>query len=178
MKKLCLTAVLALAVAAPLSAQDSARRGLWGGFGAGYGTLSCLDGCDDRLAGVGAFAVLGGTPSPSIRIGGGTAGFYREEDGASLTAGSALFIAQLFPNAGDFYIQGGVGGATLEVEVDAGEFSGSVEDEGGAFLIGLGYTLNLGQSESLAIVPYANWVVTTVEGTFEFFQIGFGLIWN
>ena len=89
-----------------------------------------------------------------------------------------MFIAQLFPNAGDFYIQGGVGAATIEVESDFGGGTVSYSDEGGAFLVGLGYTLNLGQSESLAIVPFANWVVTTVEGTFEFFQIGFGLIWN
>jgi len=178
MKRTLPIVLLALLVAAPLAAQETARRGLWGGFGFGYGSLGCLDGCDDRLAGFSGFAAIGGTPSPTIRIGGGTSGFYREEDGGELRAGSALFIAQLFPGGGDFYIQGGVGGASVEVSAEAEGFSISVSDEGAAFLIGLGYNVDTGESGNFSVVPFANWTVTTIEGTFEFFQVGFGVVWN
>jgi hypothetical protein len=178
MKRALPIVLFTLLTAAPLAAQGTARRGLWGGFGLGYGSLGCLDGCDDRLAGFSGIAMIGGTPSPTIRIGGGAGWFYREENGATLRAGSGLFVAQMFPGEGDFFIQGGVGGASVEVEAEVEGFSISTSDEGGAFLIGLGYDVDLGESGSLSIVPFANWTVTTVEGTFEFFQVGFGLVWN
>jgi len=185
MKRTILIACFALLATAPLAAQETARRGLWGGFGFGYGSLGCLDdGCDGRTSGFSGFAVIGGTPSPTVRIGGGTNGFYREEDGVELRVASALFIAQFFPGAGDFFLQGGVGGASLEVELDVeldGEpdgFSISGSEEGAALLIGLGYNVALGESGNLSLVPFGNWTITTIEGTFEFFQVGLGLVWN
>lgn len=179
MKRTILIACFALLATAPLAAQETARRGLWGGFGLGYGSLGCLDdGCGDRTSGVSGFAVIGGTPSPTVRIGGGTNGFYREEDGAELRVVSALFIAQMFPGAGDFFLQGGVGGASLEISAEAEGIEFSASDEGAALLIGLGYNVNLGESGNLSLVPFGNWTVTTIEGTFEFFQVGLGLVWN
>lgn len=178
MKRTLLIGCFALFAAAPLAAQETARRGLWGGFGFGYGSLGCFDDCDDRLAGFSGFAVLGGTPSPNLRIGGGTTGFYREEDGGELRAGAALFIAQFFPSAGDFFLQGGVGGASVEVSAEAEGIEISASEEGVALLVGLGYNVALGESGNLSLVPFGNWTITTIEGTFEYFQLGLGLVWN
>lgn len=178
MKRALLMVGFAALAATPLAAQETARRGLWGGFGFGYGNLGCHEEGCDRLAGGSGFAVLGGTPSPYVRIGGGTTGFYRDEDGGELRAGSALFIAQMFPGAGDFFVQGGVGGASVEVSGEAGDVEVSVSDEGAAFMVGLGYDVALGESGNLSLVPFGNWTITTIGDTFEFFQVGLGLVWN
>lgn len=156
-----------------VAARDSPRSGLWGGFGFGYGSLGC-DGCDDRIDGFSGMGVIGGTLSDVVRIGGGTSFFTREEDDATLTIGSGLFIIQVFPGRGNFYLQGGAGFATAEVELLDEDFT----DEGAAFLIGLGYTANLGESRKLAIVPFANWMGTSLGPDLELFQLGVGLVWN
>jgi hypothetical protein len=171
-----------LAMAAPASAQrgegrESARSGLWGGFGFGYGSLGCED-CDDRTDGFSGMAIIGGTLSDVVRIGGGGISFNRTEDDARLGISSALFIVQVFPGRGNFYLQGGAGFASANREIFGEEF----EDEGAAFQLGVGYSVNLGARGKWAIVPFANWMATTAVfgGDFEpdLFQIGVGFFWN
>jgi len=173
MKRLLCAVVVLLAVAVPASAQNTPRNGLWGGFGFGAGSIGC-DGCVDRTTGLSGFAVIGGTLSDVVRIGGGSTFFVKEEGNATLSLGSGLFIVQLFPGAGDFYLQAGAGFGTAELEVG----NTTVTDEGAAFLIGAGYNINLGQSGNIALVPFANWVPTSIGFSPELFQLGLGLVWN
>lgn len=173
MKRGSLALVFVMLLAAPLSAQDSPRSGLWGGFGIGGGSIGCDD-CIDRTSGFAGQAMIGGTLSDVVRISGGGTFFTREENGATLNIGSGLFIAQVFPGGGDFYLQGGAGFATAEIELEIV----TLEDSGAAFLLGLGYNINLGASESLAIAPFANWVPTSISFSPDLFQVGVSLMWN
>ena len=161
------------AVGAPLAAQETPRRGLWGGFGLAGGSIGC-DGCTDRTSGFAGFGVIGGTLSDVVRIGGGVNFFTRDDDGSQYDLGAGLFIVQVFPARGDFFFQGGAGFASSEIDVGDVTF----EDEGAAFLIGLGYNVNLGQARNLALVPFANWIPTSVAGDPDMLQIGVGLVWN
>jgi len=165
--------LLALALAAPTVAQESARSGLWGGFGFGYGSRGC-EGCDDRTGGFSGMGVIGGTLSDVVRIGGGTSFFARDENDATLSIGSGLFLVQVFPGRGSFYLQGGAGFATAEVGIADVQF----QDEGAAFLVGLGYTADIGGSGKIALVPFANWMGTSIDFNPDLFQFGVGLVWN
>ncbi|MDX1394908.1 MAG: outer membrane beta-barrel protein [Gemmatimonadota bacterium] len=168
----------ALATAAPVDGQrgpgrESARSGVWGGLGVGYGSLSCED-CDDRTSGFSGMGIIGGTLSDVVRLGGGGSSFFREEDESTLTIGTGMAIVQVFPGRGDIYLQGGAGFASAEVEVG----SVTYEDEGAAFQVGVGYSANLGERGKVAIVPFANWTFTSIDFEPEFFQIGVGFFWN
>ncbi len=174
--------VVGLMAAAPASAQrgegrESARSGLWGGLGTGYGSLGCED-CGDRTDGFSGMGIIGGTLSDVVRIGGGVMGFNRTEDDAELGSSAALFIVQVFPGRGNFYLQGGAGFASANREI----FGERFEDEGAAFQLGVGYSVNLGARGKWAIVPFANWMATTAVPGSDFepdlFQVGVGFFWN
>lgn len=173
MKRLLCAAVLSALMAVPAVAQETSRQGLWGGFGFGAGSIGC-DGCTDRANGFSGYGVIGGTLSDVVRIGGGTTFFVKEEGNATLNLGSGLFILQLFPGAGDFYFQAGAGFGTAELQVG----NATVKDEGAAFLIGAGYNVNLGQSGKVALVPFVNWVPTSIGFSPELLQLGLGVVWN
>jgi hypothetical protein len=184
MRMLCrsvVSAVLVLFISTSLlTAQESQgnnRVGLWGGFGLGGGVLGCLeDGCDGSEWGYSGNAKLGGTLSPSVRIGGGTNGWYKNEDGVTLTGG--LLSAQILwnPNEGDLFLVGGVGYATFRASVG----SLSETENGGGLVFGLGYDISIKQSGSLALTPYVNWIVTSAveNASFHFVQFGLGLTFN
>lgn len=173
MRRLLCAAALMLLVAVPATAQDTPRQGLWGGFGLGAGTIGCDD-CSDRTSGFSGYGLIGGTLSDVVRIGAGSTFFVKEENDATLNLGSGLFIVQVFPGAGDFYFQAGAGFGTAELQVG----SITVKDEGAAFLFGAGYNINLGQSGNVALVPFANWVPTSIGFSPELFQLGLGVVWN
>jgi len=187
MKRWGCALILMVALAAPAQAQTaqaqseqaqsgqapSVRRGLWGGFGFGVGTLSCLDDCKDRLEGFSGYGLIGGTPTENVRIGGAVTFYGRDENGQTLDFGTGLFIVQLFPGGGNFYLQAGAGFSTAELDFGLGK----IEDEGAAFLGGIGYDVGLG-SGRVSLVPFANWIVSSIELTPEMFQLGLGLVWN
>lgn len=170
--------LFAFVLATPASAQrgeghDSARSGLWGGFGLGWGSVGCEE-CVDRSSGFSGMGMIGGTLSDVVRIGGGGSGFYRTENNVELDLTTTMFIIQVFPGAGDLYLQGGAGFATADLTVLTETF----EDEGAAFQVGIGYSANLGDRGKWAIVPFANWTGTSIDFEPEFFQIGVGFFWN
>lgn len=151
------------------------RVGLWGGFGFGVGNVGCLESaCSNRLWGLSGNARLGGTPSPSVRLAGGTNGFVRWKDGDTFSGGAVTFQVLVFPGAGDFFLIFG-GGFAYFVET-TGSFS--VTETGAGFLIGLGYDASVSKSGNLAITPFINWVPTTVSATIDFVQVGLGLTIN
>lgn len=170
--------MLTVLLALPAEAQrgegrESARSGLWGGLGFGYGSLGCEE-CDDRTGGFSGMGVIGGTLNDYVRIGGGGSSWTREEDGAELDINSGLFLVQVFPARGNFYLQGGAGFSTAELKFE----DNTLEDEGAAFLVGLGYSFDLGSRGKWAIVPYANWMGTSIAFEPDLFQFGVGFFWN
>ena len=173
-------AICALLAVGPVEAQrgpdhQSARSGVWGGLGFAYGSLGCED-CGERTSGYSGMGIIGGTLSDVVRLGGGGSSFFREDadDESTLTIGTGMAIVQVFPARGDFYLQGGAGFASGEVEVGDVTY----DDEGAAFQVGVGYTWNLGERGKVSIVPFANWTFTSIDFEPEFFQIGAGFFWN
>jgi len=170
--------ILGFMLASPVAAQrgegrESARSGIWGGLGFGYGSLGCEE-CDGRFSGFSSMGIIGGTLSDYVRIGGGGSSFYRSESAGDLEITSGLFIVQVFPGRGNFYLQGGGGFADAELELGDAKFN----DSGAAFQFGVGYSANLGDRGKWAIVPFANWMGTSIDFEPDLFQIGVGFFWN
>ncbi len=173
---LVLVCLAVLSFANPLNGQTNNNRvGLWGGFGVGAANLGCLQsGCGDRIWGLSGNFRLGGTPSQSVRLAGGTNTFWRQEDGETLTGSAVTFQVLLFPSAKDFFLIFGGGFASFRAEA----FGFSETEYGAGFLVGLGYDAPISSSGNLALTPFLNWVPTTVSGTIDFFQVGLGLTFN
>jgi hypothetical protein len=176
---LTLAPILVLLLAAPLSAQESTgnrRRGLWGGVGAGLGLLGCLEsGCSHGDWGFTGHVQLGGTVSPSLRLGGATYGLARSLDDEKFEIGTLTFIAQWYPGAGDFFLLGGAGLAYVEVGGPVFGFNFSGTDVGAGFVASAGYDISMSRYGWFALTPFASWIVTTLGPTFDFFQVGVGL---
>jgi hypothetical protein len=82
-----LAGVLVLGTASVAMAQrPQTRQGFWFNAGLGWGSLGC-DGCEGREGGVSGGLSLGGTLSPKLLVGVGTAGWTKSEGGATLTTG-------------------------------------------------------------------------------------------
>lgn len=151
------------------------RVGLWGGFGVGAGNLGCLEsGCSDRIWGISGNARLGGTPSQSVRLAGGTNSFWRYEDGDTFTLGAVTFQILVFPGGKDFFFIFGGGFAYAWESYEDFTYT----ETGAGFLIGLGYDAPVSKSGNLAITPFVNWLPTTVSASFDFLQFGIGLTIN
>lgn len=160
-------------------ADGNIRVGLWGGFGFAAGLLGCLEsGCSHDEWGFSGYGQLGGTLSPSIRLGGGSNGYFKEVDSVDYTVGTLTFQVQWYPNEGDFFLLGGAGLAHSEASASFEGFTVSETETGAGFVVGLGYDLSINQSGSLALTPFFNWVVTTVDPTLDFLQFGLGLTFN
>ncbi len=172
-----LAAVCLFALAPSASAQDGKandRAGLWGGVGFGYGMLGVLDcpfsDCETE-GGFSGTAQIGLTISRSFRVAAGVNGWGKNIEGRSFT--SNLFSVQglYFPGANDFFLLGGAGLATLGCD-------GCDTETGAGLVIGAGYDFPINKSGSLALTPFVNWVVTTMESNPHFLQAGLGLTFN
>ena len=175
LRGLLLGALCALAVSTTAQAQEgraNQRTGLWGGIGLGYGVLGFLDcdGCDSE-GGFSGNARIGGTLSPSLRIAAGTNGWYKDVEGVAVQAGLLSGQVLYYPGAKDFFLLGGAGFAILDCDGCDGE-------NGAGFVIGAGYDIPINRSGSLALTPFLNWIVTTIEATPHFIQFGLGLTFN
>lgn len=165
--------------ASPLHAQstDPERRGFWIGFGFGYGSLGC-EGCDSREGGASGYLKLGGTPSQKVQVGFESAGWTKDEDGATLTYGDAVAIVQFYPSEkGRFYLKGGLGLAYTELKVDLGGGLTLTEDQTGfGTTLGLGYDARLGRK--LNLTPSITWQFGAFDGgNANLFMIAIGLTW-
>ena len=144
-----MTAVLLLAVASPLPAQE--RHGFWFNGGLGYGSLGC-DNCSSREGGLSGGLSLGGTVSPKFLLGVGTTGWTRNDNGATLTSGTLDARMRFYPSrTGGFFLTGGVGLGTIHVSVDG---FGSDTQTGFGAMLGLGYDIRVGSG--LSLTPFWN----------------------
>lgn len=125
----------------------SARKGFWLGLGLGAGgesyDLRPTTGYSDVLYRPTVSLRLGGTVSPTLRLGGEVISWINEVGPAVESLSSALFIAQLYPfSRSGLYLKGGLGIGRNSVHFDNGFDEG---DTGFAALVGAGYELRLGR---------------------------------
>lgn len=160
-------------------ARGNNRVGLWGGFGFAAGLLGCLEsGCSHDEWGLSGNGKLGGTLSPSLRLAGGTNGYFKQIEGVDFTIGVLSFQVLWYPSASDLFVLGGVGFAYAEASTTIFDVNISDSETGAGFVFGLGYDLSINKSGSLALTPFANWTITTIDPTFDFLQFGLGLTFN
>lgn len=170
---LALACLLTLTVFADAqTASRNERVGLWGALGVGGGALDAFDcdGCDSEFGFSGA-SHIGGTLNPSVRLAVGTNNWYKSIEGtgfwASVISGKVFF----YPGAKDFFVTGGIGLEVLTCD-------GCDTRTGVGFVAGAGYDFPINRTGSLALTPFANWVVMTSENTPYFIQFGLGLTFN
>jgi len=150
----CLVALIVLFVASTASAgHPQERQGFWIGFGGGYGSAdaSCDD-CDGegREGSYTAFIKLGGTLNERVQLGFEGNGWIKEQEGVTLTLGSATGTVTFYPQASSgFFLKGGVGVSFVDTDFKVGSLSVTVSKTGWGVLAGLGYDLRVGSNVSL-----------------------------
>ena len=135
-------------VVTPITAARSSlgRDGFWFSAGLGYGSWGC-DNCSDRVTGGSGGLSAGVTMNDRVLVGGGTTGFYRRVDGATLTAGTYDFRIRFYPaRTSGFFVNGGFGLGQITVH-DA--FNSDTEWGVGA-MVGVGWDLRVGKNVSLS----------------------------
>jgi hypothetical protein len=126
---------------------EGGRAGFWGGLslGAGGEAFDLRDGAgySEELYRPTISLRLGGTVSPSLRLGGEVLAWINERDFETESLTSVLFIGQLYPiTSTGLYLKGGLGLGRNAVEFDGG---GDVGDTGFAGLLGAGWEIRLGR---------------------------------
>ena len=147
-----LVAVIAsVAVVGTAQAQNAqVRQGFWFSGGLGMGSLGC-DNCGSRESGLSGGLSLGGTLNQHWLVGVGTAGWSKNEQGATLTVATLDARVRWYPSAtGGFFVTGGVGYGS--VTGSAGGFSAT--ENGVGAIMGLGYDYRIARNTS--ITPYWN----------------------
>ena len=162
-----LVVLTAASLTLPEPAAAQVRRGFWLNAGLGYGSQGCK-GCirDDGVAG--DFA-LGGTLSPRLQLGIGSAGWLRNYSSSTATVATLDARVRFYPwPTGNLYLTGGVGLGALHIDND---FSGSSTKTGVGAVAGIGYDIRVGSSVSLT--PYVTGFGVRVSGTtFNVGQVG------
>jgi hypothetical protein len=144
-------ALVALTAGSAAAQHPQVREGFWFSGGLGYGSLGC-DNCDGRISGLSGGLSLGGTLNEHWLLGVGTTGWYRSEDGATLTVGTLDARARFYTSAsGGFFLTGGLGLGTISASVDG---FGSDSEMGLGLMLGLGYDFRVG--DNLSLTPFWN----------------------
>jgi hypothetical protein len=156
----------------PVNAQrPQTRQGFWFNGGLGYGSLGCED-CSGRTGGLSGGLSLGGTISPKFLLGVGTTGWYKSEDGVTLTVGTLDARMRFYPSTkGGFFLTGGLGIGSISADV-AGFGSGS--ETGVGVVLGLGFDIRVGTNVSLT--PFWNgYAVRSSDSNANVGQLGLGI---
>jgi hypothetical protein len=165
-----------LAIALPRTRAEAqhpqSREGFWFNIGLGVGSLGCSDCGGEREIGPTGGLALGGTLSNQWLLGAFSNGWSKTEDGVTITAGTLVVGARLYPSpSSGFFIVGGVG--IGRIDVDLGEF-GSAGETGTGALLGLGWDIRLASTVSLT--PFWNGAAIKVsDGDANFGQLGIGI---
>jgi hypothetical protein len=169
-----LVALVATAVSAgSVSAQAPARNGFFIGFGFGGGSFGVED-ADTRETSVSGYFRIGGALNDKVLLGAESSAWTKDEGGATITSSALSAMVYVYPNpAGGFFLQGGLGIATLELEVDS---FGSGSDTGTALTVGAGYDIGFGGR--FGLTPYTTFVFSNFEdGSTSLFNLGLGFNW-
>ena len=156
----------------PITAARSSlgRDGFWFSAGLGYGSWGC-DNCSDRVTGGSGGLSAGVTMNDRVLVGGGTTGFYRRVDGATLTAGTYDFRIRFYPaRRSGFFVNGGFGLGQITVH---DTFDSDTEFGVGA-MVGVGWDVRVGKNVSLS--PFWNGSgLSTKSLNANFGQFGLGV---
>lgn len=157
MKKHALILLL-LFTASPLAAQE--KKGLFIGVGLGWGSLDLTcDGCEvNRESGFSGNFRIGGVINDKLLIGGETEGWYKSEDGASVSFSTVTASAYFYPASKGLYLRGGIGLAVLS----ASDSFDSDSETGFGVSFGAGYDIPI--ARKTALTPYANWMFGSFDG--------------
>ncbi|HUK20542.1 MAG TPA: hypothetical protein VLV45_03190 [Gemmatimonadales bacterium] len=162
-----LTILGGLLFAAPLAAQyGRGPAGFWLRFGAGYGTANytCdVCGTGPRIGGITGSLEMGGTLSPTLRLGGFVDGWTNGSGGVAQTMSTVGAALYFYPaRASRFYLKGGVGFSTYHESEYAGYdnfgnyyVSPPVTGTGWGFTTGAGVEIPVGRNVSL--VPFVDY---------------------
>jgi hypothetical protein len=145
-------------VTVPLAAQDErTHKGFWIGFGLGAG-VNLPAGLDDKsLWGGNGYLRLGGTPKQQLLLGGEVIGWTVDNRNVTLNRGNAHFVAMYYPSAkSSFYLKGGIGGASIGRESNAGSTRTTTTKGGFGAGAGLGYEIRIGRN--IYLVPAADFL--------------------
>lgn len=159
--------------------EGTMHQGFWIGFGMGGGSLGLSGDASglDRESGLSGNFRVGGHISPRFLVGGETNGWYKDQDGATLSVGALSLVGYFYPlPSSGFFVKGGLGYARMSVEA----FGGSGAASGGSAQVGLGYDFAIGSHTALNL--YTNYVATSIsEDDFSlnpnFLQLGAGIAW-
>jgi len=157
----------------PLSAQAPARSGFFIGFGLGAGSLGVED-ASEREASASGYFTIGGALNDKVLLGAESSAWVKEEDGVTVTSAALNAVAYVYPNpTGGFFLKGGLGVATLEV--DGGAF-GSASETGTALTLGAGYDIGFGGR--FGLTPYGAFVYSKFDGgSTNLIHFGLGVNW-
>lgn len=145
------------------------RDGYWFNVGLGLGELTC-DSCGGYAKGWSGGIAFGGMLNGNVGIGGGTTGWYRSVDDASITAGTFDLRVRVYPSLYEgFFVNGGVGFGTVGVSV--GRLT--VTETGLGLMYGAGWDFRVGRLVSLT--TFWNGAMVSVSEPFYFQQFGAGI---
>jgi hypothetical protein len=151
-------AILVLIAVTPLRAQE--RKGLFVGFGLGWGSLDVTcDGCEvDREAGFSGTFRIGGAVSDKLLVGVESEGWFKSIDGTAISFGTLTASAYFYPATKGLYLRGGLGLAVLSAN------DGYSSDSESAFGYSFGAGYDIPVARKTALTPYANWMFGSFDG--------------
>ena len=166
--------VAATPVAAAAQGHPQTREGFWIGFGFGYGTLGfeCSGCSSDRAGAFSGYLKMGGTLSSKLLLGGETNGWTKDDQGTTVTAANASLTLYFYPSpSGGFFLRGGVGWASLDIE-------GVGSETGPGGTLGLGYDIRV--SPKMSVTPVLNFMGGALANDFKqnVVQVAVGLTWH
>jgi hypothetical protein len=179
--------ILTLASGAAAAAQRNpvTREGFWGAisFGYGHSSLTASNGSFADSAQGGGVAVdlkLGGTLSPTVRLGGEVNVWTKSVSGLTENVGNVSAAIYLYPTPrSGFFVKGGAGLASYQVS----QGNTTSTTSGFGLLGGIGYDIRLGGKVSLTPVANFFWghdgdlsPITGIKHTI--FDIGLGVQYN
>jgi hypothetical protein len=137
------------------------------------GALGVEDVDERETSAVGYFKI-GGAVSDQVLIGAESTAWVKDESGVTLSSTALNAVAYVYPNpTGGFYLKGGLGIATLEVDVGA---FGSGSETGTALTLGVGYDIGFGGR--FGLTPYGGLVIGNYEGgSTNVLEFGLGVNW-
>lgn len=146
------------------------RDGFWFTLGMGVGSLGCSD-CGDRTNGLSGGLGLGGTVSPHVLLGAFTSGWYKSEDGVTVTAGVVVAGIRYYPSVSNgFFMLAGLGVGQLGASADG---LGTATTTGSGAILGLGWDIRIAPNASLT--PFWNGIgINVSDGDANYGQIGVG----
>ncbi len=143
--------------------RSQARRGLWFGGGAGWGSanFTCSACGSERFGGVVAYINAGKTLSPQALLGAEFNGWINSENGLRQQMTFLSLVGVLYPQvASGFFLRGGFGAMWFLGETGIDDLTATAP----AFVVGTGYEFSIGYGWYVA--PVFNWRFTT-GATFE-----------